>query len=39
MRGEALRIVNTTGTSAVSLMAWSVADTSERLHLVMMKIQ
>ena len=40
MRGEALRIVNTTGTSAVSLMAWSVADTSERLHLVdTMKIQ
>jgi urea carboxylase-associated protein 2 len=39
-RGEALRIVNTTGTSAVSLMAWSVADTSERLHLVdTMKIQ
>ena len=39
-RGEALRIVNTTGTSAVSLMAWTVADTSERLHLVdTMKIQ
>ncbi len=39
-RGEALRIVNTTGTSAVSLMAWSVADTSERLYLVdTMKIQ
>jgi urea carboxylase-associated protein 2 len=39
-RGEALRIVNTTGSSAVSLMAWSVADTSERLHLVdTMKIQ
>ena len=40
IRGEALRIVNTTGTSCVSLMAWSVADTSERLHLVdAMKIQ
>jgi uncharacterized protein len=39
-RGEALRIVNTTGTSAVSLLAWSVADTSERLHLMdTMKIQ
>ena len=39
-RGQALRIVNTTGTSAVSLMAWSVADTSERLHLAdTMKIQ
>jgi urea carboxylase-associated protein 2 len=39
-RGEALRIVNTTGTSTVSLVAWSVADTSERLHLVdTMKIQ
>lgn len=39
-RGEALRIVNTTGTSSVSLMAWSMADTSERLHLVdTMKIQ
>ena len=39
-RGEALRIVNTTGTSCVSLMAWSVDDTSERLHLMdTMKIQ
>lgn len=40
MRGEALRIANTTGTSCVSMMAWSVADNSERLHLVdTMKIQ
>jgi urea carboxylase-associated protein 2 len=40
IRGETLRIVNTTGTSTVSLMAWSVADTSERLHLAdTMKIQ
>ena len=40
IRGEALRIVNTTGTSCVSLMAWSVTDTTERLHLVdTMKIQ
>ena len=32
--GEALRIVNTTGTSAVSLLAWNASDTSERLNLV-----
>jgi len=30
-RGEALRIINEAGTSAVSLMAWCAADPSERL--------
>jgi urea carboxylase-associated protein 2 len=39
-RGEALRIVNTHGTSAVSMVAWSQADTSERLNTAdTMKIQ
>ena len=39
-RGEGLRIVNTSGASSVSLIAWSADDTSERLHLVdTMKIQ
>jgi uncharacterized protein len=32
-RGEALRIVNKAGTSTVALVAWSVADPSERLNL------
>ncbi len=31
-RGEALRIVNVTGTSSVSLLAWNKDDTSERLE-------
>jgi urea carboxylase-associated protein 2 len=39
-RGEALRLLNTSGTSAVALMAWSEADASERLNLVdTMKVQ
>ncbi len=39
-RGEALRLVNTRGTSCVSLLAWSRADTSERLnHADTIKIQ
>jgi hypothetical protein len=39
-RGEALRIVNTSGTSCVSLLAWSSADTSERLnHADTIKVQ
>ena len=33
VRGEALRLVNVAGSSTVSLVAWSVADTSERLNL------
>ena len=32
-RGDALRIVNTAGNSTVSLIAWCVADPSERLNL------
>lgn len=31
-RAEALRIINTDGASAVSLIAWSCADTSERIN-------
>ncbi|MBC8129959.1 MAG: DUF1989 domain-containing protein [Rhizobiaceae bacterium] len=39
-RGEGLRLVNTTGASAVSLFAWNAADTSERLnHADSVKIQ
>ncbi len=39
-RGEALRIVNTGGASCVSLLAWSSADTSERLnHADTIKVQ
>jgi urea carboxylase-associated protein 2 len=39
-RGEALRIVNTTGTSAVSMIAWCEADPSERLNTAdTMKVQ
>jgi hypothetical protein len=39
-RGEALRIVNTSGASCVSLLAWSRADTSERLnHADTIKVQ
>lgn len=39
-RGDALRIVNTSGTSCVSLLAWSSADTSERLnHADTIKVQ
>lgn len=39
-RGEALRLVNTGGTSCVSLLAWSAADTSERLnHADTIKVQ
>lgn len=39
-RGEALRIVNTSGTSCVSLLAWNSADTSERLnHADTIKVQ
>jgi urea carboxylase-associated protein 2 len=39
-RGEALRIVNTAGTSAVSMIAWCEADPSERLNTAdTMKIQ
>lgn len=32
-RGEALRIVDTAGTSSVSLIAWCEAEPSERVHL------
>jgi urea carboxylase-associated protein 2 len=40
MRGEALRIVNPAGTSAISMIAWSEADTSERLNTAdTMKVQ
>lgn len=39
-RGEALRLVNTGGTSCISLLAWSAADTSERLnHADTIKVQ
>ena len=39
-RGSALRLVNTSGTTSVALMAWCAADTSERLNLVdTMKVQ
>jgi urea carboxylase-associated protein 2 len=31
-RGEALRLVNTSGMSCVGLQAWNLADTSERLN-------
>ncbi|MCC8964445.1 urea carboxylase-associated family protein [Bradyrhizobium sp. Pear76] len=31
-RGDTLRIVNTAGTSTVSLLAWNSADTTERLN-------
>jgi len=38
--GDALRIINTDGTSCVSIQAWSRADTSERLnHADTVKIQ
>lgn len=38
--GEALRLVNTSGASCVSLQAWSRADTSERLnHADTIKVQ
>jgi uncharacterized protein len=32
-RGEALRLINTSGTSAVALLAWNRLDRSERLNL------
>jgi len=39
-RGEALRIVNTSGTSAVSMVAWCESDPSERLNTAdTMKVQ
>jgi urea carboxylase-associated protein 2 len=39
-RGEALRLLNTRGTSCISLLAWSRTDTSERLnHADTIKIQ
>ncbi|MGN1288273.1 MAG: urea amidolyase associated protein UAAP1 [Bradyrhizobium sp.] len=39
-RGEALRIVNASGTSTVSLLAWNAADPSERLnHADTIKVQ
>ncbi|MGF6308312.1 urea carboxylase-associated protein 2 [Bradyrhizobium sp. i1.8.4] len=39
-RGDALRIVNTAGTSAVSLLAWNAADPTERLnHADTIKVQ
>lgn len=39
-RGEALRLINTNGTSCVSLQAWSSVDTSERLnHADTIKVQ
>ena len=39
-RGEALRLVNTTGTSAVALLAWNRHDHSERLnHADTVKVQ
>jgi urea carboxylase-associated protein 2 len=39
-RGEALRIVNTAGTSAISMIAWCEADLSERLNTAdTMKVQ
>ncbi len=39
-RGDALRIINTNGTSCVSIQVWSRADTSERLnHADTVKVQ
>ncbi|MDB5871556.1 MAG: hypothetical protein JWQ07_998 [Ramlibacter sp.] len=39
-RGQAVRLINSDGTSAVSLIAWSHADTSERVNTAdTMKIQ
>ncbi|MGY3692874.1 urea carboxylase-associated protein 2 [Bradyrhizobium sp. USDA 3240] len=39
-RGETLRIVNSSGTSTVSLLAWNSADTAERLnHADTIKVQ
>ncbi|GIQ72303.1 urea amidolyase associated protein UAAP1 [Bradyrhizobium sp. RD5-C2] len=39
-RGDTLRIVNTSGTSTVSLLAWNSADTTERLsHADTIKVQ
>lgn len=39
-RGEALRLINTSGASCVSLLAWSAADPSERLnHADTIKVQ
>jgi urea carboxylase-associated protein 2 len=39
-RGDTLRIVNSSGTSTVSLLAWNSADTSERLnHADTIKVQ
>jgi uncharacterized protein len=39
-RGEALRLLNTSGASSVSLLAWSAADPSERLnHADTIKVQ
>lgn len=39
-RGEALRVVNTSGTACVSLQAWNAHDTSERLnHADTIKVQ
>ncbi|MCC8982616.1 urea amidolyase associated protein UAAP1 [Bradyrhizobium acaciae] len=39
-RGDTLRIVNTQGTSTVSLLAWNCADTTERLnHADTIKVQ
>jgi hypothetical protein len=39
-RGEAMRLVNTEGTSSISLQAWSAGDTSERLnHADTIKVQ
>jgi urea carboxylase-associated protein 2 len=39
-RGEALRLVNTSGASSVSLLAWTAADPSERLnHADTIKVQ
>lgn len=39
-RGDTLRIVNTAGTSTVSLLAWNAADTTERLnHADTIKVQ
>jgi uncharacterized protein len=39
-RGDALRIINTDGASCVSIQAWNLADTSERLnHADTVKVQ
>lgn len=39
-RGDTLRIINTSGTSSVSLLAWNSADTTERLnHADTIKVQ